>query len=120
MRTAGGLIQEIASTEQHTIQFLTEGNPGDYGSLFDSNLGESWEDYLRLLKEARDRTLAWLETWNEKALAEELRLPKGWDEMGFATLPRSELILNIAAHEAYHTGQLVSYLWTSGSDPYDW
>ena len=29
-----------------------------------------------------------------------------------------EVLRNIAAHEWYHTGQLVSYLWTRGEDPY--
>jgi uncharacterized damage-inducible protein DinB len=37
-----------------------------------------------------------------------------------ATLPRAELVLNIADHEYYHVGQLTSYPWFRGDNPYHW
>ena len=36
------------------------------------------------------------------------------------TPPISEVLRSIATHESYHTGQLITYLWMRGDNPYEW
>ena len=74
-----------------------------------------------VLAETRQSTLQYLDSLSEKDLEVPVKFPTDWWEgLGLPELPLHEVLRNIAAHEWYHTGQLVSYLWSNGDDPYKW
>ncbi len=122
MRTISGQIVEIVGTEMQLIALLKDGKSisdaaareiiGDCGNL----------DNLRLaLIEFRQQTLDFLDSLTETELADEISFDGGWfASLMLPTVPRAEVFVNIADHEWYHVGQLTSYLWARGDDPYGW
>lgn len=122
MRTVAGQLVEIIATEIQLVTLLKEGRSlsdeaaheiiGDCGDL----------DNLRTaLAHFRQQTLDYLDSLSEADLAEEIPFDGGWfASLMLPTVPRAEIFLNIADHEWYHVGQLTSYLWARGHDPYSW
>lgn len=122
MRTIGGQLVEIIGTEIQLVTRLKDGQ-----SLSDSAAQEiigdceSLDNLRRALITARQQTLNYLELLSEDDLAEEVAFDAGWlASLTLPTIPRAEVFINIADHEWYHVGQLTSYLWERGEDPYEW
>lgn len=122
MRTIGGQIVEIIATEMQLIARLKDGQQisdnaaqkiiGDCGSL--DNLQEALIGF-------RQQTLDYMDSLSAAALAEEVPFDGGWfASLMLPTVPRAEVFVNIADHEWYHVGQLTSYLWARGDNPYHW
>ena len=62
-----------------------------------------------------------MDSLSESELQSPVKFPTDWWEgLLQPELPMHECFRTIAYHEWYHTGQLVSYLWSRGDDPYDW
>ncbi|MBX3096286.1 MAG: DinB family protein [Fimbriimonadaceae bacterium] len=121
MRTIGGQLQEIAATELQEHALLKQLSNPNYDDAFRRAKRNSVEEYRRLLLEVRNETIALIDGWSEDDLNERVPVPTNWFEgLGQDDVPRAEIIRSLAAHEWYHTGQLVSYLWTRGDDPYKW
>lgn len=120
MRTLGGQLLEIAATEHQLISLLRDDLWVDDDEYRDS-LG-NWNDFgvLRTaIADARKNTLRYLDSLSEEGLAEEVEFGGGWfGPLGLPTIPRAEVFVNIADHEWYHVGQITSYLWARGIDPY--
>lgn len=122
MRTIAGQIVEIIATEIQLIALLKENHSisdaeaeemiGDCGNL----------DNLRgAMIKFRQQTLAYLDSLSEADLAEEIAFEGGWfASLMLPTVPRAEIFVNLADHEWYHVGQLTSYLWARGDNPYHW
>ncbi len=122
MRTIAGQIVEIAATEIQLIARLKDGR-----QISDEAAQESIGDCAdldtlrRALAEIRQQTLGYLDTLSEAELAQEVPFDGGWfASLMLPTVPRAEVFVNIADHEWYHVGQLTSYLWARGDNPYDW
>jgi uncharacterized damage-inducible protein DinB len=122
MRTISGQIVEIVATEMQLIMLLKDGK-----SISDSAAQDLIGDCDNLdnlrtaLAAARWKTLDYLDSLSEQELAEEVPFDGGWfASLMLPTVPRAEIFLNIADHEWYHVGQLTSYLWARGEDPYEW
>jgi len=122
MRTTSGQILEILATEIQLIASLK-----DEPWITDEAAAQTLGDYrdLEVLKQAltdvRQQTLNYLDSFSEADLAEEIEYGAGWfGSLNLPTFPRAEVFLNIADHEWYHVGQLTSYLWSRGDDPYTW
>ncbi|MEX2242250.1 MAG: DinB family protein [Fimbriimonadaceae bacterium] len=74
-----------------------------------------------VLRTVRAGTLEFLGSLSEEELATPAPFPERWFEsLRLPSVPLSEAFRSIAQHEWYHTGQLVSYLWARGDDPYKW
>jgi uncharacterized damage-inducible protein DinB len=122
MRTVSGQIVEIVGTEIQLVSLLEDGqwisDPEACEIIGDcDNLG----NLRRALTEFRTQTLAYLDSLSEADLAEEVSFGGGWlASLTLPTVPRAEIFVNIADHEWYHVGQLTSYLWARGDDPYQW
>lgn len=121
MRTLGGQILEIAATEDQFLQNLRTGSTEPYAEtearLQRANLAE----YRQVLREVREATLEYLNSSSAEELEAEMAIPDGWWEgLGLPSVPRAEIVRSLAAHEWYHTGQIVSYLWFAGRNPYEW
>jgi len=122
MRTVRGQLVEIGATEIQDQHLLRGHTHVEYPEA-EAQLGDaSTVEALRQgLKKVRHGTVVMIEAWSEDDLAEEIAVPHGWFEsLGLHEVPRAEIFRSIALHEWYHTGQLVSYLWARGDDPYKW
>jgi uncharacterized damage-inducible protein DinB len=121
MRTVGDLLLEIANKETETLGWIRTGVwPDDAPDNFDPDT--STLDQIRaVLADNRVETYAFLDGMTEAELRMPIGSPEGWWEaLRLTACPLDEIIRNIAAHEWYHTGQLVTYLWMRGDDPYNW
>lgn len=75
----------------------------------------------QVLVDVRGATLAYIETLSEEELTEAVVADNPWfASFGLKRVPRYDALTSIALHEHYHVGQLVTYLWTMGQDPYSW
>lgn len=121
MPTVDGLLLEIANKEKETIAWLQTGNwPDDEPDAFE--LEEATISNIKLtLASLRSATYAYIDSFSEAGLAQLIQCPeRWWEALRLAECPRSEILRNIAVHEWYHTGQLVTYLWLRGDNPNDW
>ena len=122
MRTVSGQILEIASVEISLVPRLRDGKDLSDPEI-EAIAGDcrTLEGLKRLLVDVRSETLGYLDSLSESELAEEVTYCGAWfGSYWRPTMPRAELFLNIAEHEYYHVGQLISYLWFRGDDPYKW
>lgn len=121
MRTIGGQLLEIAATEEQMFIWMTEGREESYKAMHARLERLSREEYVAVLNEIRARTLSYLDSLSVEELQTQIEMPKGWFEsLDQDEVPRSEVFRSMSQHEWYHTGQLVSYLWMRGDDPYEW
>ena len=122
MRTVAGQLVEIIAVEVPLVPRLKEGRqPTD--PEVDAIIGDqhSLENLRRALIDVRQSTLEYLDSLTDDELSEEVRSGEAWfGTLWLPTMPRAEHFLNIAEHEFYHVGQLISYLWCHGDDPYKW
>lgn len=121
MRTVGGQLLEMADKDREVVVWLKTGVwPDDEPPSFDletATLETAW----RRMEEIRVVTLDYIDSLTAAELEAPVVAPeRWWEALRLTECPRSEVIRNIAAHEWYHTGQLVIYLWSRGVDPYDW
>jgi uncharacterized damage-inducible protein DinB len=121
MRTISGQFIEIISVEAPLVPALKE-NRQISDEEFDLILPDpkSLEGLKSSLIEVRGRTLAYLNSLSEDELIEEVSLPQWYGAYWPNPFARGEHFRNIAEHEFYHAGQLISYLWMRGDDPYQW
>lgn len=123
MRTIGGQLVEIVATEIQLVARLKDGRSLSDEEVARTILGDcsSLENLKNALAEHRRRTLDYLDSLIDTDLADEVPFDGGWfASLMLPTVPRAEVFLNIADHEWYHVGQLTSYLWARGKNPYTW
>lgn len=121
MRTVSGQLVEIIEVEAQLVPVLRDGKQLSDPEL-EAMIGDksSLERLKTVLTEVRDRTLAELESLSDEQLAEEVDLPQWYGAFWPKLCPLGEHFRNVAEHEFYHTGQLISYMWARGDNPYDW
>ncbi|MBS1722886.1 MAG: DinB family protein [Armatimonadetes bacterium] len=120
-RTVGGQILEIADKDRESVRWLQTGVwPDDEPPSFDVQTA-SLSDMRGALRTIRQTTYEYIDSLTEAELETLHPSPEGWLEaLGLTECPRSEIIRNIAAHEWYHVGQLLTYCWVRGDDPNLW
>jgi len=122
MRGIGDQLVEILGTEIQNIAKL-KGEAVPTWEEIDASIADPLSlSYLRKrLEETRRETLCYIESVSEAGLKAVAPIPPEWFEaMGLPEVPVGEVLRWIAQHEWYHTGQLISYLWFRGDDPYNW
>lgn len=122
MRTVAGQILEIVGTEFQLIGLLKEGrlisDPEANEIIGDTT---NLANLQRAMIDVRRATLEYLDTLSDADLAREVPFNGGWfGSLTLETIPRAEVFVNVSDHEWYHVGQLISYLWFRGDDPYKW
>jgi len=122
MRTIRGQLLEIAATERQNLAWLQERKQLSFQEAEDfGGLENSLDGLKQALRDTRKETLDLIEGKSENELRAPIPMPERWFEsLKLPEVPLEEVIRSIAAHEWYHTGQLVSYLWARGDDPYKW
>ncbi len=122
MRTVSGQLIEIAATEVQIISRLKSNISipfEEVGETFGD--GHSLENLAKVLGSVRVDTMTYINELGEDGLkAVDPHHPDWFGWLGLSEVPRVEILRGIAIHEAYHTGQLVSYLWARGDNPYNW
>lgn len=111
---------EIAGKEVELLEFAKGKGRNEWKEVESFGEGErsiaGWNDVLGNLR--RD-TLLYLDSLSEADLEELVVFPEDWwERLYLRAVPMHEIFRNVAAHEWYHTGQLVSYLWSRGENPY--
>jgi len=122
MRTIHGQFVEILSTETTIIKRIN----GETRIQYKEIEAGFWKvktvsGLVKKLNEVREQTLAILNSADEAELARPVETSKDfatWLELDQPIV--SEMLRFLARHESYHCGQLVSYLWARGNNPYDW
>jgi uncharacterized damage-inducible protein DinB len=120
MKTVGNLLLEIANKDREIVRYLQTGQwPDDEPDPFSET--SSLAEMKRGLQSTRDLTFQYLSQFDDDGLNEIIHLPEGWWEaLRLLECPRGEMLRNISAHEWYHTGQLITYLWSRGDNPEEW
>lgn len=122
MRTVQGQFVEILVTE-HSIDDRLYKRPR---RTYEEREAPFWEiksvaGLVQTLAEVRRETLAFIEGMDEEALSAPVDVsPEFTQWQGIHPVSVAELVRFIARHEYYHVGQLTSYLWARGDDPYKW
>lgn len=114
MPSVAGLLVEMANKEKELIAWLQTGEwPDDDPDAFEetATLAEVRSVFAAL----RGDTLRYIDSLDETGMEELVPSPeKWWEALRLETCPRSEILRNLAAHEWYHTGQLIVYLNVMG------
>ena len=114
MPSVAGLLVEIANKERELIAWLQTGEwPDDDPDTFEETvtLAEMRSAFTTL----REQTLRYIDSFDEPRLEELVPCPeKWWEALRLEACPRSEILRNLAAHEWYHTGQLIVYMGARG------
>ncbi len=122
MRTVGGQLTEIAGTEIMLLRWMRDGEKISFQEAEAvAREARTLDELHEILDSTRSDTLAYIDSLSDEELDAFAPFPKGWFEsLGRGAVPMSEAIRSLAQHEWYHVGQLVSYLWSRGDDPYQW
>lgn len=120
MRTIKGQMVEILVTEVDALARIT-GGPGSDPSQDDALMALPVSDLMQQLDSSRASTLAALEEAGDEGLSRELKVSDGFRSyLGLEVVTVGDLFYHIVRHESYHSGQLHSYLWARGDNPYEW
>jgi uncharacterized damage-inducible protein DinB len=117
MPSIAGLLIEIANKEKELIVWLQSGVwPDDDSDAFDERA--TLAEMRLVLATLRKETLRYIDSFDEAGLEEQVPCPEQWWEaLRLDACPRSEILRNLAAHEWYHTGQLIVYQSLRGLNP---
>ena len=122
MRTIQGQFVEIIGTEISIVEPLMNLPKRSYKEI-DASLWsiDTVERLIAKLTEVRHTTLEFLTSLDEEGLSAQAHISDGYATyLGLEFVPVSEMFRVLVRHESYHTGQLMSYLWAMGNNPYDW
>ena len=122
MPTFEGQLVEIITVEIPLVAALKAGTETSETEI-DKFIGtdRSLNGLCDRLTVVRQQTLGYLDSLSENDLVEEVSYAGPWfGSFWLPTLPRAEVFLNVAEHERYHVGQITSYLWARGDNPYHW
>ena len=117
MPSIAGLLIEIANKEKELIAWLQNGEwPDDDPDAFDE--AATLAEMRSVLATLREETLRYVDSFDEAGLEELVPCPeRWWEALRLEACPRSEILRNLAAHEWYHTGQLIVYQSMRGLNP---
>ncbi|MBS1728427.1 MAG: DinB family protein [Armatimonadetes bacterium] len=121
LKTVSGQILEIADKDREAVIWLKTGTwPDDDPPSFDLETTTLTESRA-VLANIRETTFAYIDSMTEDELEIDVQSPeKWWEALRLTECPRSEVLRNIAAHEWYHTAQLVTYRGLLGDDLDAW
>ena len=116
MRTIKGQIVEIVSTEQSLTHI---GSGEDYEAPL--NALNTVKKLRAALDSSRAETFALLDGLNKTALTAPVKVSPGFAKyLNLESVNMADVLRFLARHESYHSGQLYSYLWARGDNPYKW
>ncbi|MEJ7807329.1 MAG: DinB family protein [Telluria sp.] len=118
MKSYRALLAEIAVVESGCRAWaVSESDESDWDEQIKS--APDAESLLQVLKQIRAQTLSYLQTCSEEELQATVTVPEHSRQyVGGPTHAREEIFRWIARHEYYHLGQIITYHWLRGDNPY--
>lgn len=113
LHTIRGQLFEIVGKEIEFLAFAKAKGKDEWVEIETHGPREATvEGWKSILGEVRAETLAYLDSLSAAELDELVHFPESnwWEGLYRSTTPMHEVFRSIAAHEWYHTGQLVIYL----------
>ena len=118
MKSFKALLQEIGSMEKLSINWVAKQEMLDWETAVAWS-GDTAEAIMNDLEAVRAETLAYLEGCTEEKLQTPIPVPDAWRQyIPFEAIEPEELVRWPARHEYYHLGQIITYRWTLGDNPY--
>lgn len=118
MKSIKELLQEIGIMEKISMTFVAKGSKLEWDravSWSGSDQNAIWKD----LEAIRAETNRFLQSTKDELLQKPMQLPESWHQyFGGPTVEPEELVRWVARHEYYHVGQLITYRWLLGYNPY--
>lgn len=121
MKSCRALLTEIGTMEKVCVHLISHGEELDWK---ETEAAIAWAGSepaaaIRSLDQVRAGTLAYLKECTEERLQTPVPLPQSWYQyFDNATIEPEEMLRWVARHEYYHLGQLITYRWLLGDDPY--
>ena len=124
MKSFKALLLEIGTMEKFYIHWLLRHVALDWKEAENSLAGPEPRSVLEALGRVREETLSYLTDCTEEQLQTPVPLPAECPvgegpEYWEPTVEPAEVIRWIARHEYYHLGQIISYRWIQGHNPYE-
>lgn len=121
MRTYHGQLVEIVASERRVLARLTGQPTPTFQEMETEYAGDSMTAMIAELDRVRAQTLAEVDRRATSGIDEVIDVNAGFRAyLGLEQVTAADLFIHIARHESYHVGQIVSYLWAAGDDPYTW
>ena len=118
MKSCNALLQEIGTMEKICLTWVAQQKMLEWDTAV-SWRGQDADATMSDLEAIRGETLAYLDGSSEESLQAGVPVPDAWKQyMPFETIEPEEMIRWITRHEYYHLGQLISYRWILGDNPY--
>jgi len=118
MKSPQALLREIGIMEKLCVALASGGELLDWETAIEWQ-GDDVGTHMQDLKEVREDTIQFLESTSPETLVVPVAVPSQWQQyFREAEVEPEELIRWVARHEYYHLGQLVTYSWLLGNNPY--
>ena len=112
------LLQEIATMEKLCAGWVSTGSMPDWETAIAWS-GNDIPSILADIEKVRAETTAYLEEVDEAGLQTPKRLPEDWWQyFPVKDIEPEEMIRWVIRHEYYHLGQIITYRWLAGDNPY--
>ncbi len=119
MKTYRDLIHEIAWIAAESTIVITENRIPSEQEAMDSINKRSLSSLKEGLQTWHEKLLDHLSTAADESLSKTHRFDSNWAKFfGTTDIELEELIRWIARHEYYHLGQIITYGWIQGRNPY--
>ena len=118
MKSYRALLAEIADVESGCRAWaVSSHDQSDWAEQIKS--ASDADSLLQVLEEIRAQTLRYLQTCSEDELQETVTVPENSRQYaGGPMLAKEDVFRWIARHEYYHLGQIITYGWLRGDNPY--
>lgn len=118
MKSYKALLREIGTMEKESVTWLTSGALLEWDSAVAWS-GDNFVSTISDLAAIRAETVAYLVGATEENLQTPTPLPESWKQyFPVPDIEPEELIRWVCQHEYYHLGQIITYSWIRGDNPY--
>jgi hypothetical protein len=119
MKGYRALLIEIGAMEAESSILIRTGRVPEWSESESYVKGESVAELLESLAAIRQDLRAHIDQADEAELARQIPIPEEWwSFIGDSEIEVEELLRWVARHEYYHLGQIITYRWIQGNNPY--
>ncbi len=117
MKSCKGMLDEIARMEKVCVSYVTTQSRPEWDKAVAFE-GNDLQAYLSALEKVRVETTQYLNACTEEKLQTPIPMPEAWQTYFGKTVEPEEMLRWVTRHEYYHLGQLITYRWILGDNPY--
>jgi len=120
MKSYRDQLAEIGGIEIESVDLITTGKVPEWAETQARITGTTLNEVLHSLAVIRQELVECLDSLTDQELVQAIDVPHEWASfVGDITLEREELFRWLARHEYYHLGQIITYRWIQGINPYN-